>query len=226
MLIRELHLLSDDLEGTEKFYHQTLGLSLLHKTDDLLTFSAGQTTLSFHRSHDEKPQYHFAFNIPCNQIYEGLKWMQGKASLLEITPNEPIADFKNWHAKAFYFLDNNENILEFIARDDLHNEREEAFGPNAVLSVSEIGIVGDDAEEQSKYLIDRYGLDYFSKQPPLPRFAALGDDEGLFIVVPYGREWYPTDILSSKHWVAVHLNIDNKEEVFEMHTSPSITKSA
>ena len=222
MRIIRLQLLSDDLEGTEKFYHQTLGLSVIQKSSDHLVFSAGQTQLIFHRSNGVKPQYHFAFNIPCNQILDAKAWLQEKVNLLEVSPNEPIADFSNWHAKAIYFLDNNNNILEFIARDDLRNERAEAFGPNAILSVSEIGIVGDDAEQQSKYLIHEFGLDYFLKQPPLPRFAALGDDEGLFIVVPADREWYPTSIHSSKHWVTVHININGRVEVLELHAPPPI----
>jgi hypothetical protein len=27
----------------------------------------------------------------------------------------------------------------------------------------------------------------------LPQFKAIGDDEGLFIVVPENRNWYPTN---------------------------------
>jgi|SRR5215204_4658894 len=217
MLITKLHLLSDNLESTEEFYHQILGLNILQKSNDLLVLEVGQTVLSVHQSDLQKPQYHFAFNIPCNKIEEALAWIKGKATVLDVAPNEPIADFKNWNARAVYFLDNNENILELIARNDLRNERDDPFGPDLLLSVCEIGIVCDNVGQQSQFLIDRYQLDYFSKQPPLPTFSALGDDSGLFIIVPHSREWYPTNIRSTKNWLKVHININGREEELELH---------
>lgn len=217
MLIKKLQLLTDDLEGTEKFYTQVLGLSVAMKTEKMLMLSAGQTELGFHPSQQQHPRYHFAFNIPCNQIEQALAWIKDKVQLLDIEPNEPIANFRNWNAKAFYFLDNNGNILEFIARNDLQNASANIFGPNSILSVSEIGVVGDEVGEHSRELITNYGVDYFAKQPPMPNFAALGDDSGLFIVVPSGRDWYPTNISSSKHWVKVDIEVNGQPKVLELH---------
>lgn len=220
MLIKALHLLSDDLEATSAFYHGALGLPVLHQSADELSVAAGETVLSFHRSHAQKPQYHFAFNIPCNKVDEAAAWMKGKAALLDVEPGEPVADFSNWNARAFYFLDNNENILEFIARNDLQNTSGEPFNSSSILSVSEIGIVSDDVTRQCQELIESYGVSYFAKQPPLPRFAALGDDNGLFIVVPHDREWYPTNIRSGKHWMKVHIVVRGRESVLERYTRP------
>jgi catechol 2,3-dioxygenase-like lactoylglutathione lyase family enzyme len=220
MLIKSLQLLSDDLPGTAKFYGEVLGLKILSQSGEELRLAAGETVLSFHRSHQQKPQYHFAFNIPCNKTWEALQWLKGKTPLLDVEPGEPIADFKNWNATAFYFLDNNENIMEFIARNDLHNETPSTFDGMSILSVSEIGIVGDDVPAQSKDLIDRYGVDYFAKQPPLPRFAALGDDQGLFIVVPHSRDWYPTTIPSAKHWLRAEIVVNGREHVVEQYARP------
>jgi catechol 2,3-dioxygenase-like lactoylglutathione lyase family enzyme len=217
MLIKKLQLLTDDLEGTEKFYSQVLGVNVIQKNDKQLTLAAGQTELSFHLSHQQQPRYHFAFNIPCNQIEQALSWIEDKVKVLDIEPDEPIADFKNWNAKAFYFLDSNENILEFIARNDLKNVSMAAFGAHSILSVSEIGIVGDEVGELCQQLIATYGVGYFEKQPPMPNFAALGDDSGLFIVVPSGRDWYPTKIPSLKHWVKVSLEVDGQPKVLKLH---------
>lgn len=217
MLIKKLQLLTDDLKGTAKFYHETLGLAILHGSGEEVSLSAGETTLSFHRSHGQNPQYHFAFNIPCNQTEEALAWMKGKVRVLDIEPGEPIADFKNWKATAFYFLDNNENILEFIARNDLENAAPAPFGSSSILSVSEMGIVSDDVPQACNALREKYGINFFAKQPSLPRFAALGDDSGLLIVVPDNRDWYPTHMPSTKHWVKVDMVIDGREEVLELY---------
>jgi len=45
-------------------------------------------------------------------------------------------------------------------------------------------------------LIKNYSLDYFEKQPPLAQFRAIGNDNGLFIVVPENRAWFATDQMS------------------------------
>ena len=42
------------------------------------------------------------------------------------------------------------------------------------------------------HLESLYSLSNFDKQPPLPKFRAMGDDEGLFVIVPEHRNWYPT----------------------------------
>lgn len=221
MLIKGLQLLSDDLEGTASFYHGTLGLDILHRTGEELRLAAGATVLSFVKSPDQKPQYHFAFNIPCNKIEEALEWMKGKVPLLDVEPGEPMADFINWNAQAFYFLDNNENIVEFIARRDLQNPSATPFSGASIVSVSEIGIVGDDVPQQCRFLVEKYGITYFTRQPALPKFAALGDDHGLFIVVPHSRDWYPTNIRSTKHWLRVDFEVDGRSEVLEQYTRRS-----
>ena len=59
-----------------------------------------------------------AVNLPG---FEAFAWANKKVELIPITPTSNIADFKNWNAKAFYFYDNNQNIVEFIARFDLDN---------------------------------------------------------------------------------------------------------
>jgi catechol-2,3-dioxygenase len=217
MLIKELQLLSDDLAGTARFYSEVVGLKVLHQSGEELKLVAGETQLSFHKSLEEQPQYHFAFTIPCNKTEEALRWMNGKVTIPDVEPGVPIADFRNWNAKAFYFFDNNENIVEFIARNDLQNSSDAPFDGSSILSVSEIGIVGDEVLLQSRLLIDRYSVDYFSKQPPLPRFAALGDDHGLFIVVPYMRDWYPTRIAATKHWLRVEIEVEGHKYVHEQY---------
>lgn len=220
MHIKGLQLLSDDLEGTAFFYHGLLGLPVLHQSGEELRLAAGETVVTFYPSQDQKPQYHFAFNIPCNKIEDAFEWMKGKAPILDVEPGEPIADFKNWNARAFYFLDNNENIVEFIARHDLRNASDAPFSGTAMVSVSEIGIVGDEVASLCQDIIEQYGVGYFSRQPALPTFAALGDDHGLFIVVPHSRDWYPTKIPSTRHWLRVDFEANGRRAVLEPFSRP------
>ena len=106
-----------------------------------------------------------------------------------------IANFVNWHAKSVYFFDPAGNIVELIARFDLANKTEVRFSAAQFLSISEVGLVlnANEFDESVTSLLKQYQLSYFVKQPPLPQFRAIGNDEGLFIVVPENRNWFPTN---------------------------------
>ena len=84
--------------------------------------------------------------------------------------------------------------MELIARFDLHNETNETFSSKQLLAVSEIGLVFPKADIENKtlHLLQQFSLSYFDEQPPAPHFKAVGDDEGLFIIVTKDRNWYPT----------------------------------
>nr|NIR47669.1 glyoxalase [candidate division KSB1 bacterium]NIV05184.1 glyoxalase [candidate division Zixibacteria bacterium]NIS23258.1 glyoxalase [candidate division KSB1 bacterium]NIT70140.1 glyoxalase [candidate division KSB1 bacterium]NIU23790.1 glyoxalase [candidate division KSB1 bacterium] len=81
-------------------------------------------------------------------------------------------------------------IVEFIARHNLDNaSEEEKFSANSILSVSEIGIPVEDVRLFSQHLQQEQEIPLWDGDEK--KFAALGDEEGLFIVVPLGRPWLP-----------------------------------
>ncbi len=130
---------------------------------------------------------------------EAFQWLQGRVQLLWLDDYKSyIADFVNWHARSAYFLDPAGNILELIARFDLNDEASEIFSSMQFRNISEIGLVFPDEGfgKNVDELLNNYKLQYFSKQPPLLHFRAIGDDEGLFIVVPENRNWFSTKMAS------------------------------
>jgi catechol 2,3-dioxygenase-like lactoylglutathione lyase family enzyme len=216
MNILELELLSDDVHETEVFYNQVLGLDTLYRDHSSVSFHAGATKLTFHSSQNLKPVYHFAFDVPNNKLLEAFSWIESKTEIMYVIPPDKIADFYNWNAKSFYFYDNNRNILEFIARDDLDNASEKSFDGKSILSVSEIGLVSKNVAEQCDELFDKYGLTAYSKQPKLPKFIVLGTVTGLFILVEENRDWYPTDKKSKSFWTKVVFNHEGETRVLEV----------
>ncbi|MEP7319526.1 MAG: VOC family protein [Panacibacter sp.] len=214
MHIAELQILTNDIIETENFYNKVLGFSTIEKTTITISFEAGTSKLVFIQSNEPGPTYHFAFNIPCNKVEEALQFINSGTAILPVTENSNIADFNNWNAKAFYFYDNNGNILEFIARFGLNNETIEAFSNKDILSISEIGLVVDNVKTYCNQLRRENNLEYFSRQPASENFTVLGDDNGLLIVVPNGRSWYPTNKPSGKYFTKVKLL--NREEVLEI----------
>jgi hypothetical protein len=196
MLIKELKLQSTNIYALFSFYKELLNMDVI-QSDNVICITAGETKLIFEQTNTkENPFYHFAFNIPSNRFEEAFDWTKKRAVLLWLDDyNSYIADFVNWHAKSFYFKDPAGNILEMIARFDLNDKSDEPFSSKQIKNVSEMGIVfpADTFDEQVDALLKQYSLDYFEKQPPMPQFRAIGNDEGLFILVPENRAWFATD---------------------------------
>lgn len=220
MIIKELTLLTDQLAETEQFYTQHLGLSVANKEAAAVTFAAGETLLRFEQSTNRQPRYHFAFNIPYNAILDAFAYMSAKLDILPISETNRIADFANWNAKAFYFYDNNGNIVEFIGRFDLGRHDPPTFTPSAIQSVSEMGLPVENVKEECEKLIARGGFPYFEKQPPCETFSVLGEDTGLLIMVPVGRNWYPTaDMAAEVHPVKMRISHAGRELELSIGTS-------
>lgn len=211
MKIQTLSLATADIGTTKDFYQHNLELPLIEQDEKSISFKAGDSVLKFINVDDLQPTYHFAFNIPCNQIEQALVWAKQKLTIIPETEDNIIADFKNWNAKAFYFYDNNRNVVEFIARFDLQNESAQPFSGKSIVNISEAGIPVTNVEQTCAELKSKFGLDYFAKQPPLKGFTALGDDEGLFIVVDINRKWYPTQQLSAAFYLGIQSLANNQE---------------
>lgn len=196
MLIKEVRIQSSNILALFSFYKEVLEMDLIQSGNGI-SISAGETKLIFEEAVEaEKPFYHFAFNIPSNHFEEAFEWVKKRADLLWLKNyNSFIADFVNWHAKSFYFKDPAGNILEMIERFDLKDDVDEPFSSRQIRNVSEIGLVfpADTFDKEVDALMKKYSLDYFAKQPPLPHFRAIGNDEGLFIVVPENRAWFATE---------------------------------
>lgn len=192
MKIREIILHTHLINELKEFYTKTLELTLLKETGTGFTVRTGSSELSFEKSQSEdKPFYHFAFNIPENQLKNAKEWLTGKANHIKLITldGEDEFNFESWNAHSIYFYDPAGNILEFIARHRLENKTENEFTSESILSISEIGI----PVLQVKKFIDK-----LTKIFPLPLFSgdmtsltALGDNNGLLIIVPKGRKWYP-----------------------------------
>lgn len=205
MDIFEVELLTDNLEETEHFYSNSLGLTIQQKDTHSISFIAGQSVLTFIQSTQLNPSYHFAFNIPKNQIEDAAAWVAERFQLIKGPENETIADFVSWNAKAVYFYDNNGNILEFIARFDLDTASEQPFSASSILSISEIGIVTDAPIAYARQLAEKEKLPYFSKSSESEAFVVLGDDNGLLIIVKNHRNWYPTQQPAQKRYTKIKL---------------------
>lgn len=193
MKIKELHLLTNSLTETAQFYTEVLGATITEEKEEELSLLIGETLISFHTSSEENPVYHLAFDIPKNKLEEAWHWLKQRTTILPVSAETEFSDFQLWNAKSFYFYDNNENLLELICRHDLDNSVDQPFDGSSVLYVSEIGLVSEDVPFLAETLMNNYGLEVYAKQPAQDNFTALGDENGLLIIVNADRNWFPTE---------------------------------
>ena len=214
MKLAHIQIETNNIEQTTTFYQDILELQVIEKDSDSVSVQAGNSVLEFVENTQFKSIYHFAFNIPENKLNEAIEWCKSKVGLILIKDQNVITNFENWNAHAVYFYDNNGNLLEFITRHDLNNAQSEKFSSKAILNISEIGIVNENPLELGKELIAQHDLEFFSKNDNSELFAAVGDDEGLLIMVQPNRNWYPTQTPSESNKTEVR--IENNGAVIEL----------
>lgn len=202
MLFKEIRLKTKHLSALHNFYKEILELNTSYSDEKSIKVIAGESHLIFQETIDsENPFYHFAFNIPGNKFDEAFDWIHNKLDLLWLDDYKGyIANFVNWKAKSFYFKDPAGNILEMITRLELEDDVDEPFSCRHIRNISEIGLVyeTDDFDNSVQQLLKKFPIHYFKTQTPLPHFRAIGDEKGLFVIVPKDRVWFATKTTKSK----------------------------
>lgn len=188
-----LRLRTQRLADLASFYGTTLELPIHRAADDRVEVTCGQTVIEFTQSENAtQPYYHFAFNIPQNKLDKAIAWMKPRCPLVKRNgSDEVVFHFENWNADAIYFIDPAGNIGEFIARHTLKNDAPGDFGVDDILCASEIGVVTPDVRATVAEIEKGVGTETYKSASD--DFAAVGDEQGLFIVVKTGRAWFNSD---------------------------------
>jgi catechol-2,3-dioxygenase len=165
-------------------------LPVVRRSTTELSLQAGASRLVFRRAEPNgaHPFYHFAFNVHPERFERARAMMAAITPLIHDQSGREVINFRSWDATACYFSDPLNNVGELIARRDLRGEAIPA--DPGILSVGEIGLVTGDVPALAKRLRNELGVDVY-RESSGEEFAALGDEQGLLILVRQGREWYP-----------------------------------
>ncbi|HLG02676.1 MAG TPA: hypothetical protein VI731_03715 [Bacteroidia bacterium] len=206
MRILELTLAAHAPEELRTFYSR-LGFQEFEAAggSDGYAMQVGYTRLNFVPG-DRNARYHFAFNVRPDQLDEMVEWCKHNRLTLLPDPKTKaeVVDFPAWRAKSVYFYDAAGNIVEFIARAGIERAgNAPKFSAKSFTGISEIGIVCDEVAAMREWLSATHGIVDFTRQQNTNEFSAMGDDEGLLLLVPAGRKWFMGDFAAERFPVSL-----------------------
>ena len=223
MRIKNINLKTGKLQELFHFYHDVMKMNIPAKSETSFSIKCGNSNLTFEEDKSfPEAFYHFAFNVPENQLNESIKWLEAKAELIALN-GETIFDFKAWDAHSIYFYDPAGNIVEFIARHRLNNASTKPFSANSILSVSEIGMPVNKVRVFYEKLYSEIDLPLFTGD--LKTFTAAGNDEGLIIIVPEERNWFPDCEPAAIYPISLEIEGINNSEILFSEYEYSIISS-
>lgn len=191
MKINHLKLQCSSLEQQKHFYTRKFRFKILEETEEYFTLEIGNSKLTFEENRMHNAYYHFAFNIPHDLLDDALKWVGNKVDMLK-GDDGYVHNFDSWKARAIYFLDPNQNVVEMIGRKRLPSEFKAPFNERKVMSISEVGFPVSGVNTAFELLEKETGIEKFDCESSI--FCACGDEEGLFILVDRTeKEWFPTE---------------------------------
>lgn len=138
--------------------------------------------------------HHLAFTIPTGTSDRAHQWLEQRTPLLSGDDRTEFEGPESWNSRSMYFNGPDGQVLELIERRVLPTRHVESFTADDLECVSEIGVAVPDVLAAVTTLraagIQPYG------NKPTGDFAAVGDIDGLLILVSPGRAWFPT---TSRH---------------------------
>lgn len=212
MRFKKVHLLCNNAANQQAFYTGLLGMPLVHSYDTGFCVQAGHTLLEFSQTREVKDTaYHIAFNITPALLPDVAPFLSSKGISLIFKDGAAEIDFPNWNARSVYFYDEEQNIMECIARYNLSKATTDTqFSSKHILGVSEIGIPVENTASFIETLQSNTAVSVWKDYGD--QFKAAGDEEGLMIVVTEGRHWFPTSHPNS--FLPIRVEIDQEGQLF------------
>lgn len=211
MKILKIEVKTKQLAKIKKFYGDLLNFTITDDSKERMVLQAGTTTIIFHQDDESEAYYHIAFSIPSDQLSESKKWLQGKGIDLITKDQQDQFEFKDWPATACYFYDPDGNLIEFIAHHSIASENPHSFNQNHILCVSEIGLPVENVSEAIQKIGDTFHLSLWRGDGE--QFAAIGDENGLFIVIDTKRLWFPDNRKAGMFATSVTIEGNSKEKL-------------
>ena len=190
MRIRQVTLTVQDLQAHARYYGDVLLLPV-RTDDDRVVVEVGDSRVVLTRGPAFPGVHHLAFGIAPADFETARTWLRPRVSLLAPGGDDVVPGPPGWDSRSLYFTGPEDVVLELIARDAHGDEPPTGGGVPRLLHLSEVGLSVPDVPAAVRVLGDR--LDLPPYPPQGPRFAPVGDADGLLVLVEDDRVWFPTE---------------------------------
>ncbi|RIJ51105.1 hypothetical protein DZG00_10165 [Clavibacter lycopersici] len=189
MIIRAVTLPARDTAEVADAY-RALGFPV-RIADDVTEVMIGPTRLRFAPDPAYRGAHHLAFTIPTGAFDAARAWLGERAEVIAPDGRDEFEGPGTWDSRSVYFRGPDAQVLELIERRALAPDGRPAapFRASDVVAVSEVGVVVDDVPA-AVALLEGAGLRAYGGFAT-DVFAAVGDVDGLVILVAPDRAWVP-----------------------------------
>lgn len=208
MRIDHVTMYASNYEATKQFYEITLNFPLISEEHNRFTIKVGKSTVTFMKAPlEEKPFYHFAFDVPSNQFEEAKAWTKGKVELSQEQGEDEVY-FAFSDAKSIYFEDPAGNIVELICRFSDAKQSDEPFTAASLQKVSEMSIVVTDKLHavSSLHEVSIFERDREEISADGLSFMGEREDATYLLFVNEGRTWFFSNKKSTAFPVEITLD--------------------
>lgn len=202
MRLHQLRLPTPDPDASVAFYRDVLQLPVSGTR-----VGVGWSEIELVATDNPVGSVHLAFNLPHARFDAAIAWLAPSAALLHDSQGRQRFHLDGqWQSDSVYFAGPDGAVLELIARQPLGRggERRGPFAGEELLCLSEVGLPTADVAAVRASVATH--LNARPLGPVNKAFAALGDHEGLLIVVDHHRPWFPQ--LRQQPWAqGIHLTL-------------------
>lgn len=192
---------------TAAYYETVLGLPV-RKEIRAVEITVGRSVVRFREDPDAEGDQHYAFLVDDARFDAARAFLEAGPGLLGDGDRTEFEAQRAWNARSLYFPGPDRSVLEVVARRDLPSTpgagevpaakasdrrstgtRPAPFGAGDLLSVSEVGVAVPDVVGTA----DRLAAAGIGRYPDgSETFSPAGHIDGMLILVPPGRTWFPT----------------------------------
>jgi len=224
MKIREVAITVGKLDAAAAFFRDVLKMPVAEQVDRV-TVTAGFSRLVITPGEQFDGVHHLAFGVSPHDFDDARIWLKQRVDLIAAGDSEVVQGPPGWDSRSVYFLGPEDILLEFIAR-----ESDSGLPPRdgvipLPFSISEIGISVPDTMAAVAELTKVLRLPIFPPQEA--DFAAVGDHDGLLIVVDQDRTWFPTRVhTAARGPVAVRIDASHRHGQVALGENATITAAS
>jgi catechol 2,3-dioxygenase-like lactoylglutathione lyase family enzyme len=190
MKILEVAITATNLDATAEFYRDLLELPVIRGPEGIAV-DIGWSRLVVTEGARFRGVHHLAFGISPHDVELARRWLWQRVEPIVLHGSDVQDGPAGWDSRSVYFRGPEGIVLELIARQADRAEPGSIGDTPRLLSISEVGIGVPAVRQAVHQLAESFGLPVFPPQGP--RFAPLGNHDGLLVLADPTRVWFPTD---------------------------------